>query len=84
MNPESPKMIKGMIFIGENTLIMSDINFFIKYDLTTGEKTDELVIYMDSYEIYYLYNQDDEPRELFNVEELTYSYITELRNENEI
>ena len=166
ISPENPEILKGMIFIDEDTLLMSGINFFIKYDLTTGERTGELVIqdgyvmdfcysdgivfsshyngnlvrsvwdtgesetvaklgtnvrlindriwyakfspvgskicsnnlsgtdekveientevmfdvfedaviYTDSYEIYYLYNQDGEPRELFNVEDLTYSY----------
>lgn len=44
MNPENPEVLKGMIFIDENALLMSGINFFIKYDLTTGERIDELVL----------------------------------------
>ncbi len=166
MDPENPEFLTGMIFIDENTLLISGRNYYIKYDLTTGERSeavvvpegdistfcysdgvifssygngklvktvwntgeselvskfgshvrlvndriwyanyspmgskiysnnldftdekleientevmfdvfDDVVVYTDSYEIYYLYNQNGEIRELFNLKELTYSY----------
>ena len=35
---------------------------------------DDAIIYTEAYDSYYLYNQDGEPRELFKIEDLTYSY----------
>ncbi len=166
MDPENPELLTGMIFIDENTLLISGRNYYIKYDLTTGERSeavvgtegniltfcysdgvifssyengklvrtvwdtgeseqvsehgshvrlvndriwyanyspvgsriysnnlgftdekleientevmfdvfDDVVVYTDSYESYYLYNQNGEIRELFHTEELTYFY----------
>ena len=44
MDPENPKLLLGMIFIDEHTLLMSGRNYYIKYDLATGERSNAVVV----------------------------------------
>lgn len=60
--------------IYSNNLSFTDEKLEIENTEVMFDVFDDAIIYTEAYDSYYLYNQYGEPRELFKIEDLTYSY----------